>query len=315
MIGGGYSSPLPILFSMSGGGNAIQIGTVPAGFPIFFVSFGNGLSLVTDPAQPNTFYLSGGGIQKTSDGGRTWSILGGVPVPAYGYPVLLVNPLQHSEILMVKGTGTDALVSSFSADLSILRFSTYFGGNGDEFVSGLALGPDDSITIVGYTTSTDLAQIYGSSSDVRAGTNDIFVARLSGDGTSKLAFRLLGGSGSEYVSGAALDGAGNLIIGGGTNSPDYPVTSNAPFSKKPQGSSTNSTSFLTVLAPDLSLRYSTFLGGNGSDSFFFPGLLPDGRVWLTGTTTSTDLLTSNNALYPLPLGYEDVYLMLMDWRP
>ena len=212
----------------------------------------------------------------------------------------------------MKGIGTDAVVASFRPDLSRLRFSTYFGGNGDEQIGGLALGSDDSITIVGTTYSTDLAQRYGSGSDVLKGATDVFVARLSADGSSKLGFRLIGGSSSESVTGAALDAAGNLVFGGNTLSVDYPVTPNSPFSKKP--SSNDYSQFLTVLGPDLSLRFSTYLGGNGRDTFQGPNLLPDGRIWLTGTTMSTDLPVSSTAISGSPLGLEDVYVMLLDWR-
>jgi hypothetical protein len=304
MIGAPNSGPAPILASMDGGVTTTPIGALLVA----------GQSLVVDPAQPNTFYLPSFPIQKTSDGGQTWTVLSSLPAPGFGVPLLVVNPLQHTELLMVKGIGTDALVSSFSADLSRLRFSTYFGGNADEQVSGLALGPDDSITIVGVTTSTDLAQNYGSSSEIRAGTNDIFIARLSPDGRFKLAFRLLGGDSAEYPSAAALDSAGNLIFDVYTYSANYPVTSSGAFPKTLTPSISVPRFFLTVLAPDLSLRYSAFMGGNAADIFQPPALLPDGTIWLTATTTSTDLPASSSALHPLPMGFEDIYFMRMDWR-
>jgi hypothetical protein len=290
-----------ILASDDGGITVTQIGTMPP----------RTLTLLVDPIQPNLFYSLGSPIQRTRDGGITWEVVKGVPLSSFGLPRIFVNPLDPDELFYAKGTGVDAIISSFSADLSTLRFSTYFGGNGDEVPGAIAVGPDDSITVVGTTTSTDLAGVYGAPGDGLSGVSDLFIARLNQDASAVSAFRLLGGNSTESLRSAALDANGNLLLGGLTSSDDYPVTPDNPF---PFQTTFSGGSFVTALDSDFSILFSALLGGNSGDYFQGPNLLPDGRIWLAGTVSSSGLPVTENALSPVRLGLTDGYIMLLDWN-
>jgi len=87
------------------------------------------------------------------------------------------------------------------------------------------------------------------------------------------------------LSAVAVDSAGNAWLTGGTTSPDYPVTADAA-----DGTANGSADVvITELDPaGAALRYSTLLGGSGSD--FGNALARDGagNVYVTGHTLGMD---------------------------
>lgn len=280
------------------------------------------VDIVPDPVKSNVLYVATDPIvERSSDGGKTWQPLGAVPAPASASSQstsLLVNPLNTAQLLLFRPLSGNAFLTSFAPDLSAIVASTWLGGNGDETVTGLTSGPDSLITVSGTTTSTDIAQIYGGThsdgaTDARSGLNDLYIARLTPDLSTKSAFRLLGGSNYELGS-AVEDVQGNVLVGGYTYSPDFPLAG------QPMGAATQSTTapnwFFTALDSNLNMLYSSFLnlGNSPTASFSTPGPTPDGRVWIAGDTLATNLPTTPGAPNARPLGYEDIYLMLFDWR-
>ncbi len=79
------------------------------------------------------------------------------------------------------------------------------GFSGNEVGINLALGPENELYTIGYTSS------------VGAGSNDIFLAKQDLEGNVQWQ-RALGGSGSDLGNGIATDSLGNVYIVGTTNS-------------------------------------------------------------------------------------------------
>jgi len=277
-------------------------------------------NIVPDPVNSNVLYVATYPIpMKSSDGGQTWQPLGQLPAPATDSgTALLVNPSDTSQLLVFRPPNGNAFLTIFKPDLSGIVASTWLGGDGDETVTALTTGTDRLITVSGTTTSTDIAQTYGGthadgSTDTRSGQNDIYLARLTPDLSTKTAFRLLGGN--NYESGSAVhDIQGNILVGGFTYSSDFPVVG------QPLGTATQSTTapnwFFTSLDSNLNSLYSSFLnlGNSSMADFSRPGPTPDGRVWIAGDTQATNLPTTPGAPYARPQGFEDIYIMLFDWR-
>ena len=126
---------------------------------------------------------------------------------------------------------------------------------------------------------------------------DAFVMRL--DAAGRIVFStLLGGRFSESVSRIALDAGGRLWAAGYTASRDFPATD---AGLGPRG---DADVLVLALHPDGSLAYSTALGGGGIDYTSSIAVTPDGAIWITGETYSTD--------YPLvnPADAEPAYFRL-----
>src|SRR5262249_23690986 len=120
--------------------------------------------------------------------------------------------------------------------------------------------------------------------------DDGFVTKLGANG--QVAFStFLGGSGRDSVSDVALDGAGNIYVVGSTVSTDLPVPGGLQRSLRLGSDGLPTTDgFLLKLANDgTAVLYGTYLGGNGSDLLNGVAVDGQGRVYLAGTTASSDL--------------------------
>jgi len=105
----------------------------------------------------------------------------------------------------------------------------------------------------------------------------------------------LGGSGDDIPGGIAVDSAGDAYITGDTTSTDFPTT--AGVSQTVSGGSDDA--FVSELnASGTALVYSTYLGGNGSDSGNALAVDSGGNAYLTGVTQSSNFPTTANALQP-----------------
>lgn len=77
------------------------------------------------------------------------------------------------------GGGRDAFVVGLSPNGSALDYGTFFGGGGDDAASGLALGADGAIVLVGDTNSSDLPTDPSAWQQVLRGSSDAFFTRLA----------------------------------------------------------------------------------------------------------------------------------------
>ena len=124
----------------------------------------------------------------------------------------------------------------------------------------------------------------------------------------------LGGSGTDSLAGLAVDNLQSIYVAGSTDSPNFPVSVNsgangvvAPFQSAPSQPGTHG--FLSKLAFSnplnsavYELAYSTYLSGTNAAANAVDlvtgvaidstaeGTAPDGNAYVTGTTTSTNLV-------------------------
>ena len=119
--------------------------------------------------------------------------------------------------------------------------------------------------------------------------SDVFVAKLDPTGATVF-IATFSGKGSDEGHAIALDAAGDILVGGTTSSPDFPIRN----ALQPQRSSFGSTGFLMKLSPDGSqLVYSTYFGGTtGNSSVNAIAADSAGNVYLAGNTSSADFGTT-----------------------
>jgi hypothetical protein len=72
----------------------------------------------------------------------------------------------------------DVLLTEIDPTGSIQLFSTYLGGNGDDYPTGIALDSFGSMYVVGYTNSTDFPVTAAALQNTLGGNNDAFVAKI-----------------------------------------------------------------------------------------------------------------------------------------
>jgi len=192
--------------------------------------------------------------------------------------------------------GDDAFVSKLNPAGSALVYSTFLGGSGTDYGSGIAVDAVGNAYIAGFspvalvpfpTTVNALQPTNPSmSSDRGAG----FVAKLNPTGSALVYSTFLGGVGAtNSIEGIAVDAAGNAYVAGTTDSPDFPTVNSlkpAPFLQ--------SDGFVAKLNPTGSaLVYSTILGGSSYDGISGLAIDEAGNAYVTGFTSSPDFPTIN----------------------
>jgi hypothetical protein len=186
-------------------------------------------------------------------------------------------------------------------------FSTFIGGNGDDTPNDIIVDDEGDIHITGSTSSDDWPVTVGANQSTRSGGYDTFVCELSADGSELLHSTYLGGSQNDDGGTIGFGINGSIIIGGSTNSEDYPVTE--PITMLNAGGHDIA---LICLSRDYStILSSRYIGGNDIDWVrdMFIGF--DGAIYISGDTNSLDLVDEN--VY-LPNGNtrSNAFLLMLD---
>jgi hypothetical protein len=196
----------------------------------------------------------------------------------------LARPLQRAS-----GGSTDVFVAKLSANGSRLIYSTYLGGSDADVGYGIAVDLAGNAYITGDTSSADFPLKKPLQSTL-GGAPDVFVAKLSADGSKLIYSTYIGGSNGERGNGIAVDPAGDAYVTGYTHSANFP-TSN-PI--QPAFAGGNADAFVLKLNPSGSaLIYSTYLGGGNDRPDIGNAIAVDssGNAYVTGLTNSRDFPT------------------------
>ena len=198
----------------------------------------------------------------------------------------------------------DASINSFGfeigafntgSDLYIdpeLIYSTFLGGSAVDYGTGIAVNSAGNAYVTGWTNSTNYPVTSGAFTIRQFGDYDVFVTKMSPDGTAMLYSTFIGGSLGDYGSGLAVDSSGNAYVTGQTGSSDFPVTSGA------YDASLGGTidAFVTKLnAAGNGLVYSTFLGGGFLETGRGIAVTGSGNAFVTGDTYSSDFPVTSGA--------------------
>ncbi len=206
---------------------------------------------------------------------------------------------------------------SQTGDASLV-YSTLYGGTLTDVATAIAVAGNRAY-MAGYTSSNDI-QLKGQSLQGNGrGGYDVFLVQFDltrGGADSVLYSTYLGGTSTDVATGVAVDSSGKVYLGGYTMSDNFPVSDAAfQIGYKGQGDL-----FLTRL--DLArsgldaLEYSTYIGGTDLDQAFAMKMDSAGRVYLVGSTFSTDFPVSPNAWQTQNAGDADAVVVRFDpFRP
>ncbi len=186
--------------------------------------------------------------------------------------------------------------TSKSLIIDPLLYSTYVSGSDDDCGYEIAIDSSRNVYVTGYTESTDfpIANAYNTTGDESTSFKDVFVFKLSSDGSTLLYSTYVSGSHNDIGYAIAVDSSGNAYVTGYTSSIDFP-TVNAY-----DAVGDDSTGYFDVFVFKLSsdggsLLYSTYVSGSNNDYGYDIALDSLNCTYVTGYTRSTDFNTTLNA--------------------
>ncbi|MBI4479698.1 MAG: SBBP repeat-containing protein [Acidobacteria bacterium] len=174
----------------------------------------------------------------------------------------------------------------------VLTYSTYLGKSGWDEIHAIAVDGSGNVYATGFTTSPDFPLVAPFRA-TKAAARDVFISKLSPDGTKLIYSTYLGGNDTDDGRGLAVDSSGKVTVAGYTYSTDFPVAS--AFQTTRSGTNTADGFVARLNESGAALVYSTYLGGTGDDAIWGLGLDGDGNAYVAGETTSSIFPTTLNA--------------------
>jgi hypothetical protein len=233
---------------------------------------------------------------------------------------------QHFEGTFPATAGAFQVTYAGAYDVAILKYdstgqhllyASHLGGNGNESAHSLVINPQNELLVLGTTSSPNFPTTFGAIDDSYNGGNfeanvipynngsDIFVARISPDGSQLLSSTYLGGSandglnpstsplvanyGDELRGDIITDEVGNIYISSVSSSLDFPVSNS--FGLAFNGGETDA--LILHLNADLSqIIWGAFLGGSAADASHTIKIDSEGNLFVAGGTSSSNFPTT-----------------------
>jgi len=208
------------------------------------------------------------------------------------------NPVQKNHA----GGNSDAFITKINAKGSALVYSTYHGGSGYDYGSGITVDKKDSAYVTGGTESTD----FPTKKPIQkknGGDQDSFITKIHKKGKRLIYSTYHGGSDYDYGYGITVDKKGNAYVAGGTKSTDFPTKN--PVQKKLAGDQDGS--ITKIHKKGKRLVYSTYHGGSDYDYCYKIAVDEKSIAYVVGSTNSTDFPTKNPVQKKLA-GNQDAFI-------
>jgi gliding motility-associated-like protein len=182
---------------------------------------------------------------------------------------------------------SDVYVAKYTTD-GTLVWSTYFGGQFDDFGQSIALDTQGNIFITGITSSmTGIASPGAFQNSNNGGFADAFVAKFDTDG-NRIWSTYFGGNMDERSNSITVDGDGNVTIIGWTNS-NSSIASPGAFQTTFQG---QEDIYLAQFDNNGLRRWATYYGDTGYDIGLQIDADASNNLVISGWTSSTANFTT-----------------------
>ncbi len=216
---------------------------------------------------------------------------------AYGLEVDLVGNLHivgatasngfptASAFDSIKDVGFDAFCMKVNATASSLVFSTFLGGGGSDQAFSVDVDAQGSAYVaggagIGFPTTAGAWETTGDGADG-------FVTKFDPTGQSLLWSTYLGGSSTDQVNAIRVDQGLRPVVGGWTNSGDFPTTPSG-YDTTFAGGGSPAEGFLVKLTwMGDALLYGSFIGGANNDQVDGIDLDSNGWAYVSGITLSS----------------------------
>jgi gliding motility-associated-like protein len=272
------------------------------------------------------------------EAGNTYS---GGTVFGVGYPTTTGAYQENFAGGAEDGWSIDVGILKYNPIGTGLLYATYLGGFSSEVPHSLIVNNNDELIIFGTTSSTNFptsASTYDNSFNGGvpwvpisgigfANGSDLFISKLSSDGSALLASTYIGGSGNDgmlyqgepitknygdqFRGDVIVDDKDNIYVASNTRSLNFPVSPGALQSslQLTPGPQNGRDACIFKMNKDLTaLTWSTYLGGTGEDASYSIQIDSLYNVVVAGGTTSLNFPTTAGALHQAYQGGGDGFV-------
>jgi hypothetical protein len=202
------------------------------------------------------------------------------------------------------GFGVDSFIARFSADGKHL-WSTYYGGERDDYTSGVAVNHNGDIVIVGNTESKRIPVSDDAFQPIPSSIADGFVAAFDSSGL----FQWGTYYGSRGCCNVVVAPDGDIIVAGikwTLLNPDLPGANAESFMQYPNDPYYDLHHFLFKLSSDGKMRWATYTGGvsDGESSLAVSG---DGRIGVMFGSKSDKIPRRDTLAFPIEASTGNIY--------
>ncbi|MFH2000306.1 MAG: SBBP repeat-containing protein, partial [Planctomycetota bacterium] len=224
----------------------------------------------------------GMGITVDQDG-RAF-IIGNTDSDESSFPVLGGPDLSHNG-------NTDAFAAKLAPSGQSLEYCGYIGGVRNENGMDIAVDSSGNAFVTGWTYSDEnsFPIVTGPGLAFRGGC-DAFVAKIDASGSGLIYSGFIGGSEEDFGLGIKINDAGCAFIGGGTYSDEtsFPVKLGPDLTYNGDGWDVGDVFVANVDPQGSALNYCGYIGGDDNDGCYGLALGPEGYIYVTGWTLSTE---------------------------
>ncbi len=195
----------------------------------------------------------------------------------------------------------EAFVTKLSTEDGSITYSTYLGGDYTDTGYDIAIASNDDIIIVGTTASTDFPTVNPIQAELNSPPywyTDLFITRLSPDGSEILYSTYLGSSHDERIAALALDDQDRIYVATNAEYHDFPTVN--PLQNFAGG--LEDVVVARLAADGSAVDFATYLGGTGWEHTWALDVDAAGKIYVAGTTESEDYPTTPGAYQPTFVG-------------
>jgi hypothetical protein len=189
----------------------------------------------------------------------------------------------------------------------VFSYSTYLGGSLSDQAYGITVDGSGCAYIAGETYSFDFP-LRNAWQTSEHGDRDVFVSKLSADGSSLIYSTYLGGGSFDSGRAIAIDSSGAAYVTGVTWSADFPTTPGVlQTTYAGQGDV-----FVAKLNPSGGLVFATYIGGAGADTATSIALDSARNAYVAGYTSSLNFPMSHAYQPTFRGGWQDAFVFALN---
>jgi hypothetical protein len=204
----------------------------------------------------------------------------------------------------------DITITALSLNLDKVSYSTYLGGKSLDYIRSYSFDLDGNIILVGGTYSENFPTTKNAYKKSMVGETEGFLTIINKNLSTIDYSTFIGGDSTDQINSVFVEDVNNIILAGETKSPNFPITSDALYSKYIGG---NADGFIMKFNLKSNKQvYSSFIGGSKTDWLKYVTKTDNQKYVLVGISSSKDFPVTQNALYKSIEGGMDLVILTMD---